>query len=106
MRPVHPSWARADDTFVPLPVARREAVSQRDCAVLHRVAITDAQAAKRLRGDGATRTTATSVIACFLYSYRSFSAFAAKLIEAGEPFDAGEYVCGGYFRFSSGIFLH
>ena len=88
VRPIHPSWGRADDAFVPTPSAKREATSQRECAVLHRVALTDTQVAKRLRGAEPTRTAATDYIATFLYKYRTFSTFAEVLVDGGEPFSS------------------
>ena len=88
MSPVHPSWARADDAFVPLPAPKMEATSLRDFAVQKRVAISDAQLVKRLKIDGTTKTVATNGVASFLLKYRPFSSFAAKLAEYGEPFDA------------------
>ena len=87
-RPIHPSWARSDDSFVPEPVVAREATSRRECQVLHRVALTDAQAAKRLRGAEPTRAAATDVVLAFVSKHRAFSPFADVLADSGEPFSS------------------
>ena len=52
-----------------------------------RVGITGEQAAKRIRGDEPSRSSALAFIAKFLYKYRAFSKFASKLIEEGEVFN-------------------
>ena len=69
MRPVHPSWLTAQGGPALHPAVQRAVEVRRDCGVLHRVAISEAQAAKRLKGDGSVRDAGRAFIAKFLDHY-------------------------------------